>query len=68
MFKDEVINHVTVHLSFADRLRVLLGSNIRVSVFSKTENLAGKVEGSSTVSVDRIYTPKQKGGYEALDV
>lgn len=67
MFKDEVINHVTVHLSFADRLRVLLGSKIRVSVFSKTENMVGKVEGSSTVSVDRLTPTKRQGGYAATD-
>ncbi len=68
MFKDEVINHVTIHLSFADKLRVMLGSKIRVSVFSKTENMVGKVEGSSTVSVDRLLPTKQQGGYEAIDV
>lgn len=64
--KDEVINNIVVSLSFADRLRVLVGRKIRVRVSTKTENLCGEVEGSSTVSVDRIYTPKRQGGYAAI--
>ncbi len=66
MFKDEVISHVVVNLSFADRLRVLVGRKIRVSVHAKTEHLVGSVEGSSTVNVDRLYTPKRQGGYAAI--
>lgn len=68
MFKDEVINNIQVNLSFADRLRVLIGRKITVSVHTKTENVVGNVEGSSTVSVARSYKPKITGGYAAIDV
>jgi hypothetical protein len=67
MFKDAVINEITLHFSFADRLRVLLGSKVRVRVVSRTEHLVGEVEGSSTARVDRLFPPKRKGGYEAVD-
>ncbi|MBP8200773.1 MAG: hypothetical protein KAX98_10635 [Nitrospira sp.] len=66
MFKDEVINHITISLSFADRLRVLFGRKIRVRVFTKTENLVGEVDGSSAVTIDRFRLLKREIGYEAL--
>lgn len=66
MFKDEVFNNVVVTLSFADRLRVLLGRKIHVRVSTKTENLCGEVEGSSSVSVERIFPSKGQGGYAAI--
>ena len=68
MFKDEVINNIVISLSFADRIKVLLGRKIMVHAYTKTENVVGKVEGSSTVSVGRFFKQRQTGGYTAIDV
>ena len=59
MFADELINNTVVSLSFPDRLRVLLGRKIRIRVNTKTENVIGNIETTSTTWVDKIYAPRQ---------
>ena len=55
MFKDEIVSRTTVTLSFADRLRVLIGGKITITVNTKTENEVGATQADSMVSVERVY-------------
>lgn len=62
MFKDEIVSRTTVTLSFADRLRVLIGGKITITVNTKTENEVGATQADSMVSVERVYKrPVQLG-------
>ncbi len=50
-FKDTIVNHVEIRLSFWDRLRVLVHGWVNVRVKTKTENVVGRVFGESTTWV-----------------
>ncbi len=63
-FKDEIITNTKIYPNFLDRIRILFGKTIYISVFTKTENLPGKVQSESRVCVEKIIKPKQLGGYE----
>lgn len=55
IFKDEVIHHIIITLSVKDRLKVLLGRRIRVSMFTKTEHKVGGVQATSDVTIERLF-------------
>jgi hypothetical protein len=55
--KDGVITHVEIHLDWRDRLLVLIGRPVLVTTKALTENVAGRTEGRSRVSVPRIIWP-----------
>ena len=61
-YKDEIITSTLIKISFMDRLRVLFGKTIHISIFTKTENLPGKVESESRVWVEKIMKQKLSGG------
>lgn len=63
-YKDEIITSTLIKISFMDRLRVLFGKTIHISIFTKTENLPGKVKSESRVWVEKIMKQKPSGGYE----
>jgi len=68
MYQDEIVNRTTINLSFTDRVRVLLGKKITLTVNIKTESVVGKTETTSSVSVDPLIPQKPQGGYGLADV
>ena len=66
VFKDEVINHITITLSLKERLKVLLGRKIIVSVYTATENKVGGVRGTSDVTVERLFKQRNIGEGAAI--
>lgn len=68
MHQDEIVNRTIISLSFTDRVRVLLGKKITLTVNIKTENVVGNTETKSSVCVDAIIPRKPQGGYGLVDV
>lgn len=58
MYSDGIISKVTVHLSFIDRLIVLMSGKVTINIHVKTENIVGKTETSSSVEVGDIFKAK----------
>lgn len=50
-FKDQLVTHTEIRLSFWDRLRVLIHGWVNVRVNTKTENVIGRTMCESTVWV-----------------
>lgn len=55
MYSDAIYSDVIVNLSLGDRLRVLFGRKLSITVYTKTENLVGKTQGISSVYVDKFF-------------
>jgi hypothetical protein len=53
-WKDELVSHTEIRLSFWDRLRVLLHGLVNVRCNTKTENIIGRTRGESTAWVRPI--------------
>jgi hypothetical protein len=62
MFNDEIVNRTTISFSFADRLRILVGRKVSVTVNIKTESVVGNTETESSVAVDRFRVPRVQIG------
>lgn len=65
---DEICTRADIKFSFADRLRVLVGSKVTVSVNIKTQNVVGATETESRASVEKFWPKRvnQKGLGEAI--
>lgn len=63
-FNDEVCTRTTINFSFADKIRILLGREVTVSVNVKTENVVGATETESLAVVDKFRKPKHETGGE----
>ena len=64
-YMDEIIASTQIRVGLMDRIRILFGKTIYVSISTKTENLPGHVKSESKVSVGRFIKPNiGTGGYE----
>lgn len=63
-FKDEICTRTTINFSFADKVRILLGRKVTVSVNVKTENVVGDTETESIAAVEKFRKPKSETGGE----
>lgn len=55
--QDAVVTDVTIHFGWRDRLLILIGRPVFVTTKAHTENVAGRSEGQSRVSVPQIRWP-----------
>lgn len=61
--KDRLTTHVDIHFDWKDRLKILFGPTVFVTVKVDTENLVGRNEGQSRISVGRIFPSKDRPMY-----
>jgi hypothetical protein len=63
--RDEIVGDVTIHFDWTDRLLILLGRTVSVSVRTVVENTPGRCATTSSAWAHRIRWPwqKQPGGY-----
>ena len=60
--KDQITTSVDIYLSYKDRLRVLFGAPIFVSVYTSTENEVGRAESESEAHVGRLFRLRKGHG------
>jgi hypothetical protein len=64
--KDGISNRTTVHLGWADRLKVLLFGRLEVDTFTATEHEVGRTESRGCVHVYRPRWPRKPIAFEAV--
>ncbi|KKM60161.1 hypothetical protein LCGC14_1544620 [marine sediment metagenome] len=62
--KDQIHASVKIVLPFKDRLRVVFGAPIFLSIYTSTENEVGRTESQSNAHAGRLFRLRKKhGGY-----
>lgn len=61
-FQDYVNTITIINFSFADRLRVLIGRKVTITVNVKTENVVGSTETESMVAVEKVLKKESRLG------
>lgn len=65
-FKDGIITHHEIHLSFVDRVRVLFGQSIRLYSETQTQNEIGHTSKTETrMHVDRVFKRRHEPAWYA---
>lgn len=60
--KDQIHTSIEIMLSFKDRLRVIFGATIFLSVYISTENEVGRTESQSKAHAGRLFRLRKEHG------